>query len=891
MAQDSLSLEVVYRDQVHKLVLPQTATLQAVKQNMFDRTLVPPKNQKFIGWTRVQDNDQVSPLVRKKNRITMTGLIPKETSASSFQIPKPEEVIPKLDVLLTEELTDDDEVAAFFADLKKAALKLHPQREEEESFLTDKGVLERLVKCLAVTVAREDSYKVLRYASPTMLAELLDCFVQTLEQVNGSHPEATKIIIRELYQAALTSPRSFQQHHVNSLVNMAPSLERTNLKWVMVVFLHVSCIQTTFFAPHINFLIDQIQQHEYSPIPAYILTLLQKQQPREELLEAFERIESMVSSVDNNELRYVRGPALLVSIIGFSESGQHWTSLVNMLINELKNCPKKFHTVLLLHIFELAKIKTEPLIAYKEEITNQLGNDALTFRPLVRILDGSPVPSNALEDQLLQYFGPLMDTEFVLDMIIPPTSASTTQEEELNPSGSESESESDWDSSNSSFLFEDFESLKKHFEEHGEGIKVFLTKLSLKVPIPFGFLGDDKQHSTLRIQFVCCKQNEQCQYLTDNPFTIDSADWGVWLRVHTFALLLDKMMPEEELKRTYFTLNAMYDKYKDKKDPSFRQFMTLPVPPSEQEKLVNNLKAHQFYDTFTYDSLTSGWACKACTLAIPTEPSQTTTTTPILRRSSSFGSTGSPSPNTRRKRVTFSEAPKVSELDPLGVDNKPQNATAPSNDSATKPPTPALKGKSAVGISQLPESSIWTACMMGDTSRVRTLLASGVDVNVSDIGGRTPLHYACNASQYEVIKLLLASGANTTVVDRNYKMPYDCSGEVKSFILENMIMPPNPVPDEWFSECQICVTEWSIFNRRHHCRHCGRLVCAECSLYTAKLPSFGFVDPVRVCCECYPIIQRLKKEDMPESIPVNPLELNQPNQKRKQPFGIKAVCS
>ena len=258
--------------------------------------------------------------------------------------------------------------------------------------------------------------------------------------------------------------------------------------------------------------------------------------------------------------------------------------------------------------------------------------------------------------------------------------------------------------------------------------------------------------------------------------------------------------------------------------------------------------------------------------------------------SSQGGSILSSSPNTRRKKaVSWADAPKVEEIDPLQVD-KSQN-TAPSNDSS-KPPTPALKGKSSVGISQLPESSIWTSCMMGDTSRVKTLLASGVDANVSDIGGRTPLHYACNASQYEVIKLLLASGANTTVVDRNYKMPYDCSAEVKTFILENLMMPPSPVPDEWFSECQICMTEWSIFNRRHHCRHCGRLCCAECSLHTAKLPAFGFADSVRVCCECYPIIQRLKKETMPESMPVSLLELNQQqNKKSKQPFGIKAVCS
>lgn len=37
------------------------------------------------------------------------------------------------------------------------------------------------------------------------------------------------------------------------------------------------------------------------------------------------------------------------------------------------------------------------------------------------------------------------------------------------------------------------------------------------------------------------------------------------------------------------------------------------------------------------------------------------------------------------------------------------------------------------------------------------------------------------------------------------------------------------MPDNASAGCLICTKQWSLKNRRHHCRRCGRLVCDECS--------------------------------------------------------------
>ncbi|CAG9863410.1 unnamed protein product [Phyllotreta striolata] len=73
----------------------------------------------------------------------------------------------------------------------------------------------------------------------------------------------------------------------------------------------------------------------------------------------------------------------------------------------------------------------------------------------------------------------------------------------------------------------------------------------------------------------------------------------------------------------------------------------------------------------------------------------------------------------------------------------------------------------------------------------------------------------------------------------------------------NFLMPDEvPLKGDWVSnneviECMCCQkTVFSMFNRRHHCRRCGRVVCYNCSLQRMLVPSYGDI-LVRVCSDCY----------------------------------------
>ena len=75
------------------------------------------------------------------------------------------------------------------------------------------------------------------------------------------------------------------------------------------------------------------------------------------------------------------------------------------------------------------------------------------------------------------------------------------------------------------------------------------------------------------------------------------------------------------------------------------------------------------------------------------------------------------------------------------------------------------------------------------------------------------------------------------------------------------------IPDDKVNVCFACASEFSVVNRRHHCRSCGRLFCSNCCFKFQSLPSYlpktssAFCDGKRhkVCTQCDTNIVRVKK--------------------------------
>ncbi|TMW62897.1 hypothetical protein Poli38472_005515 [Pythium oligandrum] len=68
------------------------------------------------------------------------------------------------------------------------------------------------------------------------------------------------------------------------------------------------------------------------------------------------------------------------------------------------------------------------------------------------------------------------------------------------------------------------------------------------------------------------------------------------------------------------------------------------------------------------------------------------------------------------------------------------------------------------------------------------------------------------------------------------------------------------VPDVAVNECMLCRAEFTFWNRKHHCRRCGAVVCHGCSgsrtrfIYKEISPDKVAEEDCRVCDACIKVI-------------------------------------
>ncbi|KAM4602407.1 pleckstrin homology domain-containing family F member 1 [Polymixia lowei] len=60
------------------------------------------------------------------------------------------------------------------------------------------------------------------------------------------------------------------------------------------------------------------------------------------------------------------------------------------------------------------------------------------------------------------------------------------------------------------------------------------------------------------------------------------------------------------------------------------------------------------------------------------------------------------------------------------------------------------------------------------------------------------------------------------------------------------------IPDRASAICMRCSEKFSRTHRRHHCRHCGFIVCRSCSKERAVIRHIHPTKPLRVCRLCHP---------------------------------------
>ncbi|KAH9487650.1 FYVE, RhoGEF and PH domain-containing protein 6 [Bulinus truncatus] len=95
-----------------------------------------------------------------------------------------------------------------------------------------------------------------------------------------------------------------------------------------------------------------------------------------------------------------------------------------------------------------------------------------------------------------------------------------------------------------------------------------------------------------------------------------------------------------------------------------------------------------------------------------------------------------------------------------------------------------------------------------------------------------------------------------------YKPGPQTSLHDKDFVLGSKA--PLWVPDARVTMCMLCLVEFTLTWRRHHCRSCGRIVCSQCS--DNKAPLRYLKDkPARVCDKCFDTLKAALVKEIEES--------------------------
>uniref|UniRef100_A0A182N240 FYVE-type domain-containing protein n=1 Tax=Anopheles dirus TaxID=7168 RepID=A0A182N240_9DIPT len=130
--------------------------------------------------------------------------------------------------------------------------------------------------------------------------------------------------------------------------------------------------------------------------------------------------------------------------------------------------------------------------------------------------------------------------------------------------------------------------------------------------------------------------------------------------------------------------------------------------------------------------------------------------------------------------------------------------------------------------------------------------------------------YAGKALEYKVFTDLVPSdarndGSGHPLTAASRVSSYDSLSEVA----QPFVMPKEiPSREYWIKDedalhCMCCRRAFSMLNRRHHCRRCGRVVCHSCSKRKLRLHDFYEDVAVRVCDDCWRNLVGAQPKDAP----------------------------
>lgn len=124
-----------------------------------------------------------------------------------------------------------------------------------------------------------------------------------------------------------------------------------------------------------------------------------------------------------------------------------------------------------------------------------------------------------------------------------------------------------------------------------------------------------------------------------------------------------------------------------------------------------------------------------------------------------------------------------------------------------------------------------------------------------DLDGNTALLLAYMKGNGNLCRTLVKAGACVGAMNKDGITIFNYQVATKQLLrrlLDHLSKEPPWVDGE---ACQECNTKFGLTMRKHHCRHCGRLLCSKCASKEIPILKYGLNKPVRVCGICFEVLQ------------------------------------
>nr|XP_037289089.1 LOW QUALITY PROTEIN: rabankyrin-5-like [Rhipicephalus microplus] len=127
-------------------------------------------------------------------------------------------------------------------------------------------------------------------------------------------------------------------------------------------------------------------------------------------------------------------------------------------------------------------------------------------------------------------------------------------------------------------------------------------------------------------------------------------------------------------------------------------------------------------------------------------------------------------------------------------------------------------------------------------------------INKPDIEGNSPLLLAYMQGNGNLCRSLVRAGACLGACNQAGVNIFNYQVATKQLLVRLLDFLPKEPPWSDGDVCLECGNKFGIKTRKHHCRHCGRILCAKCSEKDIPILKFNLNKPVRVCGVCFDVL-------------------------------------